>query len=154
VLVEGAYNIPKDGVMQPTEYFEFLLGRLCDVIAEAWQSRAPGAVGWGLGTPWWPMHRRAVYADGHAEMYARRIARLPRHGRLRGSWRRGAAGLGSGEKLLATGINVACPAQEVEHHLAVNATTCTSAPIARSASRRRLDSARFGSALPATSRRT
>ena len=39
VIVEGAYEIPKDGVMQPTQYFEFLVGRLTDVIAQAWQSR-------------------------------------------------------------------------------------------------------------------
>lgn len=122
VLVKGAYNIPKDGVMQPTEYFEFLLGRLCDVIAEAWQSRAPGAVGWGLGHAVVAQHRRAVYADGHAEMYGktdrpdfRGMEGYEDHGvEVLLAWDRE-------EKLLATGINVACPAQEVEHHLAVNA---------------------------------
>jgi len=122
VLVEGAYNIPKDGVMQPTEYFEFLLGRLCDVIAEAWQSRAPGAVGWGLGHAVVAQHRRAVYADGHAEMYGK--TDRPDFRGMEGYEDHGVEVLLAWDregKLLATGINVACPAQEVEHHLAVNA---------------------------------
>ena len=71
VTVEGAYEIPKDGVMQPTEYFEFLLGRLSDVIVQAWQARKPGRVGWGLGHAVVAQNRRAVYADGHAEMYGK-----------------------------------------------------------------------------------
>jgi hypothetical protein len=122
VLVEGAYDIPKDGVMQPTEYFEFLLGRLSDAIVQAWQSRKPGRVGWGLGHAVVAQNRRAVYADGHAQMYGntsrpdfRGIEGYEDHGlHMLFFWDRD-------QKLLATAIDVACTAQEVESNLAVSA---------------------------------
>lgn len=122
VLVEGAYDIPKDGVMQPTEYFEFLLGRLCDVIAQAWESRQPGRVSWGLGQTVVAQNRRAVYADGRAQMYGntnqpdfRAIEGFEDHGlHALFFWDRDG-------KLLATAINVSCPAQEVENNLAISA---------------------------------
>ncbi|MHC5539983.1 hypothetical protein ACYOEI_17320, partial [Singulisphaera rosea] len=38
---EGQYLIPKDGVMQPSEYSEFLAGRVVDAVAKAWESRKP-----------------------------------------------------------------------------------------------------------------
>ncbi len=122
VTVEGAYDIPKDGVMQPTEYFEFLVGRLCDVIAQAWQSRKPGRVGWGLGHAVVAQNRRAVYADGHAQMYGntnqpdfRGIEGYEDHGlHVLFFWDRD-------QKLIATAVNVACTAQEVENNLAVSA---------------------------------
>ena len=122
VLVEGTYNIPKDGVMQPSEYLEFLLGRLSDVIVQAWQSRAPGRVGWGLGHAVAAQNRRAVYADGHAEMYGqtnrpdfRGIEGYEDHGvHVLFFWNRD-------QKLLATAVDVACTAQEVENNLAISA---------------------------------
>jgi hypothetical protein len=122
VTVEGAYEIPKDGVMQPAQYFEFLVGRLGDVIAEAWQSRKPGRVGWGLGQAVVAQNRRAVYADGHAQMYGqtnrpdfRGIEGYEDHGlHVLFFWDREG-------KLLATAVDVACTAQEVESNLAVSA---------------------------------
>jgi hypothetical protein len=122
VLVEGAYDIPKDGVMQPTEYVAFLLGRVCDAVVRAWQARAPGRVGWGLGHAVVAQNRRAVYADGHAEMYGntarpefRGIEGYEDHGvHVLCFWDRQ-------EKLVATAVNVACTAQEVENNLAVSA---------------------------------
>ena len=122
VTVEGAYEIPKDGVMQPTQYFEFLVGRLSDVIAQAWQSRRPGRVGWGLGHAVVAQNRRAVYADGHAQMYGqtnrpdfRGIEGYDDHGiHVLFFWDRDG-------RLLATAVDVACTAQEVENNLAVSA---------------------------------
>ncbi|NLX55736.1 MAG: hypothetical protein GXY58_11535 [Planctomycetaceae bacterium] len=122
VLVEGAYNIPPDGVMQPTEYFEFLVGRLSDVIVEAWQSRAPGSVGWGLGHAVVAQQRRAVYADGHAEMYGK--TDRPDFRSMEGYEDHGVEVLlvwDRAQNLVATAINVACPAQEVESRLTINA---------------------------------
>src|SRR5262249_40242901 len=46
---DGRYTIPKDGVMQPTEYAEFLAGRIAEAAANAWASRKAARVGWGLG---------------------------------------------------------------------------------------------------------
>ena len=65
------------------------------VAASAWESRKPGQVGWGLGHAVVAQNRRAVYADGHAQMYGtHRPAGVPPHRGLRGSRRRGALLLG------------------------------------------------------------
>src|SRR3954463_5417349 len=37
VYQEGWYLIPKDGVMQPAEYAEFLAGRIAEAAADAWK---------------------------------------------------------------------------------------------------------------------
>jgi len=122
VLVEGAYEIPKDGVMQPTEYFDFLLGRLCDVIVQAWQTRKPGRVGWGLGHAVVAQNRRAVYADGRAQMYG--ATNRPDFRGIEGYEDHGLHALffwDQDQKLIATAVDVACPAQEVEGTSAINA---------------------------------
>jgi hypothetical protein len=54
VYEERRYLIPKDGVMQPAEYAEFLAGRIADASADAWKSRKIALVGWGLGHASWP----------------------------------------------------------------------------------------------------
>ena len=69
VLEEGQYLIPKDGVMQPGDYSEFLAERIARAAAEAWESRKPGFVGWGLGHAVIAQNRRATYADGRTVMY-------------------------------------------------------------------------------------
>ena len=55
--------------MQPKDYLPFLYGRLAEAVAKAWKSRAAGGVAWGLGHAVVGNNRRAVYADGHAQMY-------------------------------------------------------------------------------------
>lgn len=40
------YDIPKDGVMQPDAYVEFLIERLAQVAVQAWEKRKPGGVSW------------------------------------------------------------------------------------------------------------
>ncbi len=69
VMAEGDYEIPKDGVMPPSEYAEFLATRVADAAVRAWESRKPGRVGWGLGHAVLGQNRRSVYADGRAQMY-------------------------------------------------------------------------------------
>jgi hypothetical protein len=122
VFREGAYRIPDEGVVQPTEYVQFFIDRVSEAVAAAWQDRQPGAVAWGLGHAVVGHNRRAVYADGRAVMY----------GRTDQSDFRGIEGyedhavevlffFDRQENLLAAAINVACPAQEVESRSAVNA---------------------------------
>ncbi len=116
-----SYDIPKD-VMQPAEYLEFLVDRLTEVIAKAWQARRPGLVGWGLGHAVVAQNRRAVYADGHAQMYGK--TNQPDFRGLEGYEDHGVEVLyfwDRKEKLVATAVNVACPAQELESNLAVSA---------------------------------
>jgi hypothetical protein len=122
VMKEGDYEIPEDGVMSPAEYAEFLAARVADAIVRAWESRRPGRVGWGLGHAVLAQNRRSVYADGRAQMYG--PTERPDFRGIEGSEDQGVEVLcfwdGAG-KLLATAINVACPAQEVEGRSAVNA---------------------------------
>jgi hypothetical protein len=122
VMVEGAYIIPKEGVMQPAEYVDFLLGRLADLVVRAWESRKPGGVSWALGHAVVGHNRRAVYADGSAVMYG--ATDNPNFRNLEGYEDHGVEMLffwDPDQKLTAVAINVACPSQEVEGRSAVNA---------------------------------
>ena len=121
VLREGRYEIPDDA-MQPSEYVEFLVDRLVEVAAEAWQSRAPGKVSWGLGHAVVAHNRRAIFADGTAIMYAD-TSRADFQG-IEGYEDQGTEVLifwDRDDRLLATAINVAVPSQEVEMRSAINA---------------------------------
>ena len=122
VTEEGTYEIPKEGVMQPSEYTAFLIDRLAEVCARAWNQRKPGGVSWGLGHAVVGLNRRAVYADGTAKMYG--ATNDPNFRGIEGGEDHGMEMLffwDKRENLLAAGINVACPSQEVEHRLTVNA---------------------------------
>jgi hypothetical protein len=122
VMREGIYELPAEGVMQPTAYVKFLSDRVADVAVQAWQSRRTGSVGWGLGHAIVARNRRSTYAGGSAQMYGatskanfRGIEGYEDHGvEVLCFW-------DDQEKLFATAINVACPAQEVEGGSAVNA---------------------------------
>jgi len=116
------YDIPKEGVMQPAEYVTFLVERLARVAVQAWQGRKPGGVSWTLGHAVVGQNRRAVYADGHAQMY----------GKSNDATFRGLEGpedhavemlffWSAAKQLKAVAINLACPAQELESHREINA---------------------------------
>ena len=70
-MTEGLYELPAEGVMRPDAYVEFLVDRVADAVVEAWNSRQPGSVGWGWGHAVLGHNRRAIYEDGHAQMYTR-----------------------------------------------------------------------------------
>ncbi len=122
VMLEGKYVIPKEGVMQPAEYVEFLLDRLADLVVEAWEGRRPGGVSWALGHAVVGHNRRAVYADGTAKMYG--STSTPSFRSIEGYEDHGVEILffwDQDQKLTAIAINVACPSQEVESRSTVNA---------------------------------
>jgi hypothetical protein len=116
------YQIPKEGVLQVEAYNIFLVKRVTEAIVKAWKNRHPGSVSWGLSHSAVAYNRRAVYADGSAKMYGN--TNIPEFLNLEGMedhdvnilffWDK------SG-KLIATTIDVPCPAQEVENRLAINA---------------------------------
>ena len=122
VMRHGAYQLPEEGIIQPTEYVEFLTNQVAEASVKAWQTRKPGSVGWGLGYAVVALNRRSVYADGTAQMYGatnradfRVIEGYEDHGvEVLCFW-------DANDKLFATAINVACPSQEVEGRSAVNA---------------------------------
>jgi hypothetical protein len=66
------YEIPPNTeVMRTPEYQRFLLGKLAEAAVSAWQARRPALVSWGLGYAVVGHNRRAVYADGTAQMYGK-----------------------------------------------------------------------------------
>ena len=122
VMVEGLYDIPEEGVMQPTEYVEFAAERISEAIVEAWESRGPGGVSWGLGHAVVAHNRRAVYADGKANLYGSTSRPDFRH--IEGYEDHGVEVLffwDGKNQLQAVAVNVACPSQEVESRSKINA---------------------------------
>lgn len=121
VVRDGWYLIP-EGVIQPADYVEYISDKISDGIVSAWNGKKPGSMSWGIGEAKVAFNRRAIYADGRAQMY----------GKTNTSDFRGIEGYedqdistlffwnGEGE-MVATCINVASPAQIVEGRNAINA---------------------------------
>jgi hypothetical protein len=116
------YKIPDKGVVQVEEYVEYFIQRVTGAIVKAWKDRRSGTVSWGLGHAAIAYNRRAVYADGSAQMYGN--TNVPGFLNIEGMedhdvnllffWDR------SG-KIIAMAIEIPCPAQEVESRSTVNA---------------------------------
>ncbi|MCX6619909.1 MAG: hypothetical protein NTY38_02285 [Acidobacteria bacterium] len=116
------YTIPTEGVMQPAEYFEFLLDRLTEIGVRAWQDRTPGGVSWALGQAVVGHNRRAVYSDGHAQMYG--PANRPDFTHLEGYEDHGVEMIffwDQARNLTGIAINIACPSQADEKATYVSA---------------------------------
>ena len=122
VLIDGIYEIPKDGVMQPADYIEFFADRAAEAVLKAWDSRQPGKASWGLSQAVVAHNRRAVYSDGTAAMYG---TTSPSNFRMIEGYEDHDVDVlffwDARDKLVATAVNVPCPAQEVEGGSAVNA---------------------------------
>jgi hypothetical protein len=105
---------PSD-VLPLAKYREFLLGKIKEAVIDAWRNRKPGGISNALSFARVGHCRRAVYADGTAEMYGR-------------SDREDFTGMEGGEdsgvdlfftfdeKEKPTGVilNLACPSQAME----------------------------------------
>ena len=66
----GWYDVPDDpDFMQPEEYQAWLVERLADIVAGAWEQRRPGSLSRGFGYAVIGRNRRATYADGSGRMY-------------------------------------------------------------------------------------
>ena len=120
VTVEGRYTLPETGVMKPAEYAEFMTERVAEAIVASWQKRRPGKVGWGQGQAVVAQNRRAVYADGAAQMYGPTNTRNFRG--IEGYEDHNLDVLffwDQQDRLIATAINVPCPAQEAEGGLSI-----------------------------------
>jgi len=120
-LIEGIYEIP-NSVMQPTEYFDFFAERAAEAAVKAWNARKTGKASWGLGHAVVAHNRRAIYADETAVMYGK--TSRPDFRTIEGYEDHTVEVLffwDGDEKLVATAINVACPAQEVETRSTLNA---------------------------------
>jgi len=70
VLLQDRYDEKDYGdAIQPKEYVPWLYERMAQAAVKAWQSRAKGAVAWGLGHAVAGHNRRMVYSDGTAKMF-------------------------------------------------------------------------------------
>lgn len=121
-MTEGKFVIPKNGVMHPAQYVEFLAEQVAKAAAQAWNARAAGGAGWGLGHAVVAHNRRVLYAGDRAQMYGN--TNQPTFRGIEGYEDHGVEVLflwDTAGALLATAINVACPSQEVEGLSAINA---------------------------------
>jgi len=122
VMVEGCYTLPETGIMQPGDYAQFLTQRIADVVVDSWKHRGAGKVGWAQGYAVVAQNRRAVYANGSAVMYGK--TNTPEFRGLEGHEEHTLGVLffwNERDQLIATAINVACPAQEIESGSSINA---------------------------------
>ncbi len=122
VLLFDKYPIPEEGVIQVEEYLSFLAKWIADAIVQAWNKRSEGSVTWGLSHAVVAYNRRAVYADGSAQMYGK--TDIAEFRNLEGYEDHDVNTLffwnDLGE-LVGAVVNVSCPSQEVESRSAVNA---------------------------------
>jgi hypothetical protein len=122
VTLEGRYTLPEHGNMKPSEYAEFLTTKVGAAIVECWQKRQVGKVGWGQGQAVVAQNRRAIFADGTAKMYG--VTATNDFRSIEGYEDHSLDALfffDPKDQLIATAINVACPAQEAEGGLALHA---------------------------------
>lgn len=114
--VYDEYDVSKiPNVWTTTQYRKFFVQRVGEAAVKAWQGRQPGGVSWGLGQAVIGYNRRAVYADGHAQMYGdtaqpdfQNLEGYEDHGlEVLFFWR-------PDQTLIGIVINVACPSQETE----------------------------------------
>ncbi len=119
---QGWYEIPKEGLMQPELYLEFLADRVAEAAVEAWQRREPAQVSWALGQAVVGHNRRPTYFDGKSVMYG--DASKDNFKNMEGYEDHGLEMLffrnrnGQFQGIL---INIACPSQETEHLYQISA---------------------------------
>ncbi len=115
------FPLPAD-ITQPHEFAQFFIERVSAGIVKAWNNRVECTTSWGLTHAVVGYNRRSAYLDGTGLMYG-------------GTYFPGFAGIEGYEdhdintlffwnkkqELIATGISVACPAQQTENGPAVNA---------------------------------
>tara|TARA_R110002095_G_scaffold198174_1_gene177599 strand:- start:3809 stop:5296 length:1488 start_codon:yes stop_codon:yes gene_type:complete len=121
-LIEGRYDLPETGITHPAEFVEFASNQIANAILEAWNSREKGSAGWGLGHAVIAQNRRALYANGSARMYGSTSVDSFRG--MEGCEDHALEALffwNEKNELIATAINIACPAQAVEGSRGVNA---------------------------------
>ncbi len=113
VLLQNRYQSYGDA-MQPKDYVDFLFDRMADAVVAAWESRAIGAVAWGLGHAVVGCNRRAVYDDGSAKMYG--ATNTPRFRGIEGYEDHAVDVLifyDKKKRLKAAALTLACPSQSV-----------------------------------------
>jgi len=110
------------GIMERLEYVTFLTGRIADAVVEAWQNRAPGGIGFGVGHAVVGLNRRIAYFNGETRMYGQ--TNDPEFSHIEGDADHSVNLLctwDKEQKLTGIVVNVACPSQVSEHLYQVSA---------------------------------
>jgi len=121
-LTEGTYTSDDPNVMQPPKYDAFAAEKMAAAVAEAWKSRRPAKLSYGLGHAVVAYNRRAIYADGTAVMYGK--TNDPNFRAIEGVEDHDVNSMffwDVNDKLLAMLVNVSCPSQEVESSMTIDA---------------------------------
>jgi hypothetical protein len=114
VTEQGKYSLPESGIMQPSEYADWMTTQVAEGVVAAWNQRQPGLVAWGQSQAVIAQNRRPYFADGAAVMYGntnspdfRGIEAYEDHNmEFLYFW-------DQNQTLIATVVNVPCPAQEI-----------------------------------------
>jgi hypothetical protein len=109
-------------VMPAQTTHELLADRVAEAVVQAWQSRAPAGLAWGLGHAVIGRNRRWCRADGSAIMYGNTNDPTFRH--IEGYEDHSVnllATYAPGGQLTGLVINLACPSQVSEHEYRVSA---------------------------------
>ena len=115
----GGFDYPR---MSSEEYVEFASGRIASAVEQAWNSRAPGKIAYGLGHAVVGRNRRAVYADGSAVMYG--DTNSARFSHVEGYEDHSVNVLATYDRagdLTGVVVNVPCPSQIDEHRFEISA---------------------------------
>lgn len=121
-MLEGRYEVPRDGILQPAEYFSFLTDALAGIAAQAWRNRKPAGVSWSYSHAVVGHNRRAVYASGRAQMYGK--TDRPDFVHVEGTEDHGVDLLffwDEASKLTGIVIDLACPSQVRERESYISA---------------------------------
>ncbi len=118
---DGGDDLPK-GVSTPAEFRTLFTERVSTAIVNAWKNRTKGSVSWSLTTAVVAQNRRAVYKDSTAVMYGKTDSVGFQNFEGFSDHNINTLFFWNDEnKLIATSVDVACPAQEVESDTVVNA---------------------------------
>jgi len=123
VLRPGTPGIPvNDQTMTVEETITYLADKISDGMVAAWKNIAPGKMAYGLDRNSIGFGRRAVYADGSAQMYGN--TNRPDFVNLEGMDDDDVGSIfffDQQDNLKAIIVNVACPSQVVEGQSSINA---------------------------------
>jgi hypothetical protein len=122
VIRRGLYPIPEREVTQIEDYYAFFAEQVGEAIIKAWKNRSAGSITWGLSQVKTGYNRRAIYADGSAQMYGK--TNMPEFRNIEGYEDQNINSLfcwDHNDRLIGMAINIVCTAQEVEGRSAVNA---------------------------------
>ena len=120
--VAVSWEDPGPEVMPPREYGRLLIDRAAECIAEAWNSRRPGAIAYGLSYAVVGRNRRQVKKDGTALMYGDTATDDFSH--IEGYEDHSVQFLftyDGAQNLTGIVVNVPCPSQVTESHRFVSA---------------------------------